>query len=121
MQAAKHINNNTWCFIRPTFLTTPVVCRPPLRCFLISLCFLEFDQDRQVQPVLVSAQIRGKTRDQRPQRASVATRRSDSVLPGKIRDTGSPMVKLPAESDVLAGHVIEGGRRVPSFIGVAGI
>src|ERR1700704_4083695 len=43
------------------------------------------------------------------------------MLPGKIRDTGSPMVKLPAESDVLAGHVIEGCRCVPSFVGMAGL
>src|SRR4030088_2287806 len=87
--------------------------RPPLRCFLISLCFLEFDQYGKVQPILVSTKVRGKTRDQRPRRASVATRRSDSVFPRKIRNTGSPMVKLPAESDVLAGHVIEGCRCVP--------
>src|SRR6267378_339284 len=71
----------------------------------ITFCLpLKLDQNRLVQPVLVSAERSGiKPETNESRRDSVATRRGDSVLPRKISDTRSPIVKLPAESDVLAG------------------
>jgi hypothetical protein len=70
-------------------------CLSPLKLDQIAL-FSRFSSLRR-------SGVKPETNESR--RASVA--RGDSVLPRKTRDTRSPIVKLPAESDVLAGHVIE--------------
>jgi hypothetical protein len=86
----------------------------------ITFCLpLKLDQNRLVQPVLVSAERSGiKPETNESRRDSVATRRGDSVLPRKIRDTRSPIVKLPAESGWACNR---GCRRVPSLAAIAGI
>ena len=45
----------------------------------------------------------------------VAPRRRNPARAGPVRHIGVAMVELPAESDVLAGHVVVGRGNVPGF------
>src|SRR5437016_2893508 len=73
----------------------------------------ELNQYRQIEPVLVLHQIRRKAGYQRAWDPGVATRRRNAASSGEIRHIRRSMIELPAESNVLARHVIEGSGCVP--------
>src|SRR5216684_4588273 len=81
----------------------------------------ELDQYCQVQPVLILAKIRRPPRNRRTKGSSIASRRSNPTAPCEIGNVRRAMVVLPAESNVLAGHVIVSCGHVPGLVGVAGI
>src|SRR5882762_3060510 len=81
----------------------------------------ELDQYRQVQPVLILAKIRRPPRNRGTEGPGVASRRCNPTAPREIRHVRRAMVVLPAESNVLAGHVIVGCGHVPGLVGVPGI
>src|SRR4030088_1132732 len=81
----------------------------------------ELDQYRQVQSVLILAKIRRPPRNRGAEGPSIASWRCDSTAPCEIRNVRRAMVVFPAESYVLAGHVIVGCGHVPGLVGVAGI
>ncbi len=94
------------------FLSAPAILGAP---------HLELDEQREIEPVLYFPEIRSKAWHPHGRITSIAPRRRNAASSGEIRDIRRSMIKLPAESNVLAGHVIEGGGGVPSFIWVSGI
>src|SRR5580692_11063726 len=81
----------------------------------------EFNEYGQIKPVLVFYQIWSKTWHHRPRSAGVATQRRDATRPGEIRDIRRPVIELPAERNVLAGHVIECAGHIPCLVRITGI
>src|SRR5216684_913834 len=82
----------------------------------------KFHEDRQVDPVFDFLQIRRKARHKCSRRSanifddrSSGTGRCNSSRSREVRHIRRAVIELPAKSNVLAGHVIEGPRRIPSF------
>src|SRR3981189_2639214 len=91
-------------------------------------------EDRHVQPVLGLAKIwqpgicwraiagrEAAEANEGARRTVVATRRCYTAGTGEVRHIGRPMVVLPAESNVLAGHPVESSRYIPGLVRIARI
>src|SRR5882724_4947649 len=82
----------------------------------------KFYEDREIDPGLDILQIRRKSRHECSRRSanifdkrsSGAGRRCDSPRSREVRHIRRTVIELPANSNVLAGHVIERPRRIPS-------
>src|SRR6267142_1165657 len=79
-------------------------------------------KDREVDPVLDFLQIWRKARHKCSRRSanifddgSSGTGRCNSSGSREVRHVGRAVIELPTKSNVLAGHVIEGPRGIPSF------
>src|SRR6267143_6518770 len=81
----------------------------------------ELHQYGQVQPVLILAKIGCPPRNRGPKRPRIASRRCNPTASCEIGNVRRAMVVFPAESYVLAGHVIVGCGHVPRLVGVTGI
>src|ERR1700730_3664384 len=82
---------------------------------------LELDENRHGATILGVAEVRLPACNRRSGIPIVSARRSNSARTAKVGHVGMPMVKLPAERNVLAGHVVVGSRDVPGFVRIAGI
>src|SRR5258708_29578934 len=81
----------------------------------------ELDEYGHIQPVLAPSQIWRESRHRLSGIPIVATGRRDATSPREIRHARCPVIILPPESNVLAGHIVEGCGGVPCLVGVAGI
>src|SRR5229473_2572886 len=87
----------------------------------------EFNKDRNVQPVLGLPQIRGEPWHQGAGRTAniIAENRGraggwrDTTWPREIRHVRGPMVVLPTERNILAGHPVKSPRYIPSLVRIA--
>src|ERR1700682_3060963 len=88
---------------------------------------LEFDENGHVQPVLGFPQIRGEPWHEGAGRTAniIAEDRCraggwrDTTWPREIRHVCRPMVVLPTERNILAGHPVKNPRHIPGLIRIA--
>src|SRR4051812_7442018 len=79
----------------------------------------ELHHQRDHRPVFELAQVRSKTGNHGTQRSRIAARRRDPTCSGEIRDIRAAMDVLPAERDVLAGHIVKRRGGVPGLEWIA--
>src|SRR6185437_1925367 len=75
----------------------------------------ELDQKRQIKPVLELPQVWCKPGDHRAGSAAIAARGRHPARSGEVGNVRLAMVELPAEGDVLLGHVVQGGGGIPGL------
>src|SRR6267378_2073403 len=88
---------------------------------------LEFHENGHVQPVLGFPQIRGEPWHEGAGRTAniIAEDRGraggwrDTTWPREIRHVCRPMVVLPTERNILAGHPVKSPRHIPGLIRIA--
>src|SRR5579864_6754042 len=101
---------------------------PQMGAKLPALTTSELDQNRHGDAILGMTQVREPRVGRRtcaagdtvqtsegPRRAVVAPWRRDPTRAAPVRYVRMTMIELPAERDVLAGHVVVGSRHIPGL------